>query len=110
MTANEIRKEVSPMTIWMANAAIMEACRSARKDEVNNPNPYNREGVSVAAEVLFSMFGTCSASIKIALLAVAKSYDGFRGGHHLYLDAFIEALKAHDGMVKLRQPDWVLES
>lgn len=110
MTANEIRKEVSPMTIWMANAAIMEACISARKDEVSNPNPYNREGVSVAAEVLFSMFGTCSASIKIALLAVAKSYDGFRGGHHLYLDAFVVALKSHDGIVKLRQPNWVLES
>lgn len=110
MTANEIRKEVSPMTIWMANAAIMEACRSAHKEEVSNPNPYNKEGVSVAAEVLFSMFGTCSASIKIALLAVAKLYDGFRGGHHLYFDAFIESLKAHDGMVKLRQPDWVRES
>ena len=110
MTANEIRKEVSPMTIWMANSAIMEACRSARKDEVSNPNPYNREGVGVSAEVLFSMFHTCSASIKIALVTVAKSYDGFRGGHHLYFDAFVEALKAHDGMAKLRQPDWVLES
>ena len=110
MTANEIRKEVSPMTIWMANSAIMEACRSARTDEVNNPNPYNREGVAVAAEVLFSMFGTCNASIKPALLVVAKSYDGFRGGRHLYFDAFVEALKNHDGIVKLRQPDWVLES
>lgn len=110
MTANEIRKEVSTMTIWMANAAIMQACRSAHKEEVGNPNPYNKEGVSVAAEVLFSMFGTCSASIKIALLAVAKSHDGFRGGHHLYFDAFVEALNAHDGRVELRQSDWVLES
>jgi len=108
MTANEIRKEVSPMTIWMVDSAIMEACISARKDAVINP--YNSEGVGVVAEVLFSMFGTCSASIKIALLAVAKSYDGFRGGHHLYFDAFVEALKSHDGIVKLRQPNWVLES
>lgn len=74
MTANEIRKGVSPITIWMANAAIMEACISAHEDEVNNPNPYNRKGVAVAAEVLFSMFHTCSASIKIALLVVAKCY------------------------------------
>jgi hypothetical protein len=110
MTVTEIRNSIPKMVIWMANRAIMEACRSARKDEASNPNPYNREGVSVAAEVLFSMFGTCSASIKIALLAVAKSHDGFRGGHHIYFDAFVEALKDHDGIVKLRQPDWVLES
>ena len=108
MTANEIRKEVSPMTIWMANTAVMEACRSTRKDVIIHP--YNREGLEVAAEVLFSMFDTYGASIKTALLIVAKSCDGFRGGHHLYFDVFVEALKSHDGIVKLRQPDWVLES
>lgn len=108
MTANEIRKEVSPMTIWLADSAIRGACISARKDVIIHP--YSREGVEVTAEVLFSMFGTCSASIKTALLVVAESYDGFRGGNHLYLDAFVKALKSHDGIVKLRQPDWVLES
>lgn len=108
MTANEIRKEVSPMTIWMADSAIRGACISARKDAIIHP--YNREGVEVAAEVLFSMFGTCSASIKSALLVVAKAYDGFRGGNRLYFDAFVEALESYDDMVKLRQPDWVLES
>lgn len=112
MTSAEIREQVSPMVIWMADAAIREARRAiAGKtgwDDINR-QPYNLPEVEMAGEVLFNMFATCSASIRIALIKMPEKMDGLMSFHDCkYLDEFVKALQACEP-VKLRESNWVLE-
>ncbi len=118
MTAKEIRTEVAPMAIWMADAAI----REARKAITGNTgwsdvkrNPYNLPEVEMAGEILFRMFNTFVAAIKDALLEMPEKMDGTLSFADCnYFDEFVKALdkKLHwysnPEEVELREPDWVL--
>lgn len=105
MTAQEIRAQVPPMVIWMADAAIREARRAITGKKLRtdiNRNPYNLPEVEMAGEILFRMISTCTASIMTALLEMPDEMNGS------YFDEFIKALGAK-GTVTLRKADWVLD-
>ena len=117
MTSEEIRKQVSPMVIWMADAAV----RQARKAITNNTlpkstlHPYNRPAVHAAAEVLFCMFHACTADIKSALMEMPDQLDGVVNVPKMnYLDSFVERLAEQllaypePKALELREADWVL--
>lgn len=114
MTANEIRFEVTPMVIWMADAAIREA-RRAITDNKGPLHSYNLPEVEVASEVLFRVFQTFTAAIKSALLEMPERMDGRNSITDLnYFDEFVLALdkklrwyRCIEG-VMLRQPNWIL--
>lgn len=116
MTAKEIRIEVTPMVIWMADAAIREA-RKAITDNNGHLHSYNLPEVEVASEVLFRVFQTFTAAIKHALLEMPERMDGRISFTDLnYFDEFVIALdkKLHwyrcPEEVMLRQPDWILNN
>lgn len=112
MTVQEIRSQVSPMVIWMADAAIREARRAivgeTGWDDIKR-RPYNLPEVEMAGEVLFRMFATCSASIKIALIKMPEKMDGLMTFYDCkYLDEFVKSLQASEP-VNLREANWVLD-
>ena len=118
MTPQEIRNHVSPMVIWMADAAIRQARKSIsgnsgwKKPERND---YNLPEVEMAGEILFRMFNTCMATIKDAILAMPEDLDGVYDvfGKN-YFDEFVKALENQKSIfgntTSLREPDWILES
>lgn len=121
MTSQEIRTQVSPMIIWMADATIREARRAITGNTGWNDvkrSPYNLPEVEMAGEVLFRMFDACSASIRIALLTMPEKMDGFLSyPDSNYLDEFVASLNSHllrsrsldEPMgTELRKSDWVL--
>ena len=117
MTSEGIRKQVSPMVIWMADAAVRQARRAITNKTLFRSvlNPYNRPEVDTAAEVLFCMFNTCTADIKGALLAMPEQLDGFVSVPGInYLDCFAECLAEQllvypePKALELREADWVL--
>lgn len=112
MTSKEIREQVSPMVIWMADAAIRHA-RRAIKYRTGSEDVkchlynllYNLPEVEMAGEVLFRMFNACSASIKEALLAMPEQMDGITTYPNLnYFDEFVAALDR----ASLRESSWIL--
>ncbi len=119
MTAADIRKEVSPMVIWMADATIREA-RRAIAGKTNWPKPkchdLNLPEVEMAGEILFRMFETYSMAIMDALVNMPEDMDGLcdRAGRN-YFDEFVKQLQAfYDRMgsghvIRLREADWTLE-
>lgn len=112
MTSTEIRETVSPMVIWMADAAIREARKAvAGKTGWNDVkrNPYNLPEIEMAGEVLFNLFNTFPAAIRRALLEMPEKMDGVLSFPDCnYFDEFVTALgKNH--YVKLRDPNWVLD-
>lgn len=118
MTSNEIRAEVSPMVIWMADAAIRAArraiCKQTGWDDVKRAD-YNLPEVETASTVLFNMFGTYEAAIRMALIKMPDNFDGIRSvPGKKYFDAFVETLEwylqqgARKEHVTIREPDWVL--
>ena len=120
MTAKEIRDSVQPMVIWMADAVIREA-RRALTGCTGRPklkrHPMNLPEVEMAGEVLFRMFNTFPMAVKGALVAMPEDMDGISSfWERTYFDEFVKALEVElkkypsQGDVKLRQPDWVLES
>lgn len=112
MTAEEIRKQVSPMIIWVADAAI----REARKGITNNTgwkdikrSSYNLPEVEMAGEILFRMFEACTACIRLALIQMPEKMDGVRSFSNLnYFDEFVKSINARES-VKLRETDWILD-
>lgn len=119
MTSNEIRSQVSPMVIWMADATIRQARRAITGKTGWNDvkrHPYNRPEVEMAGHVLFNMFDTFSAAIMDALLEMPEKMDGALGFPDCnYFDEFVKALdkKLHwystPEEVELRKPDWILD-
>lgn len=119
MTAADIRKEVSPMVIWMADATIREARRGITGNTgwaKPNRNDYNLPEVEMAGEILFRMFEIYSAAIKTALIHMPAEYDGVfdcPGGN--YFDEFVNQLTIYLNKmpsrhpVTLRESDWILE-
>ena len=119
MTAADIRKEVSPMVIWMADATIREA-RRAITGNTSRPQPkcsvYNLPEAEMAGEILSRMIDTYPAAITDALVNMPAEYDGVydRPGRN-YFDGFIAQLTANlDRMpsarpATLRESDWILE-
>lgn len=118
MTAQEIRESVPSMVIWMADAAIRQARKAITgKTGWNdiNRNPYNMPEVEMAGEILFRMFHTFTGAIKDALLAMPEELDGVYDITGMnYYDEFVKALsekgKTYGFEVKLREPNWILET
>lgn len=115
MTANEIRLEVTPMVIWMADAAIREARRAINYNK-GPLHSYNLPEVDVATAVLFKMFNTFPAAIKEALLRMPEKMNGYISYVSLnYFDEFVKSLDKElhtykrPDEVELRQTDWILE-
>jgi len=119
MTSKEIRENVSPEVIWMADATIREARKAVAGktgwSDVKR-NPYNLPEVEMAGQVLFRLFDTCTAAIKVALLEMPEKMDGALSFPDLnYFDEFVVALgkKLYSYKTKeeveLRKPDWVLD-
>lgn len=112
MTVKEIRKQVSPMVIWMADAAIKEArCAITGHTGWNDVkrSPYNLPEVEMAGEVLGRMFNECGALIRQALINMPDEMDGIRGFRDLnYFDEFVATL-VKESTVNLRKADWILE-
>lgn len=121
MTAAEIRANVPPMAIWMADAII----RKARVAITGNTGwsdvkraPYNLPEVEVAGAVLFRMFNSCEFDIKMTLLDMPEEMDGI--GHRAsenYFDTFVELLdrRVRDFHARCPQcatndPDWPKEA
>lgn len=119
MTAVEIRAEVPPMVIWMADATIRNARKSiAGKTGWNDikRNPYNLPEVEMAGQILFRMFETFPAAIMAALLEMPVKMDGLLSFPDCnYFDEFVLALdkRLHRCStpedVNIRKPDWVLD-
>ena len=109
MTSKEIRNEVSPMVIWMADAAIRGACMAINDNNSRLPAPYNR--IDGESEILFAMFNICIADAKEALIKVANGHDGLcEYPNFNYFDSLVEFLnKERYGNATLRKPDWILE-
>jgi len=113
MTVQEIRKTVSPMVIWMADAVIREARKAITGNTGWNDvkrSPYNLPEVEMAGQVLGRMFDTYAAAIKNALLNMHEELNGiyeFRDFN--YFEEFVKALENQIQNVKLRKSDWVLE-
>lgn len=119
MTSKEIREQVSPMVIWVADTTIRQARRAITgKTDWNDVkrNAYNLPEVEMAGEVLFNVFETFSAAIKDALLQMPVEMDGIGSvtGKN-YFDEFVAALNdrlqryGDTRGVKLREADWVLD-
>lgn len=116
MTTSEIRNTVSPMVIWMADATIRQARKAiSGKTGWNKPerHDYNLPEVEMAGEVLFRMFGTCSAAIKSALIEMPEELDGVHDYYGVnYFDEFVKALEGEEKIfgktTALREPDWIL--
>lgn len=117
MTSEEIRNRVSPMTIWMADAAVRQARKaiSGKTSFGSTLNPYNRPEVDGAAEVLFRTFHACTANIKEALMKMPEQLDGVVSVLGMnYFDCFVEKLaerladSSEPQAVELRKADWVL--
>lgn len=117
MTAEEIRAQVSPMVIWMADAAIRQARVAITTKSVlcrydwENVHHTNKPEVEAASEVLFHMFSTCTADVKKALVSMPAEYDGYSNGPgRNYFNAFVDALASTSyRCVRLRESDWLLE-
>lgn len=117
MTAEEIRAQVSPMVIWMADAAIRQARKAITTKSIlccydwENVHHTNKPEVETASEVLFHLFSACTADVKKALVSMPAEYDGYNSGPgRNYFNAFVDALaSASYRSVRLREPDWVLE-
>lgn len=116
MTAKEIRLEVTPMVIWMADVAIRKA-RKAITDNTGPHHSYNLPEVEMASEILFRMINTFTGAIKDALLEMPEIMDGRISYPHLnYFDEFVKSLdkKLHrykdPKEVVIRQSDWILET
>ncbi|MFR0750172.1 hypothetical protein [Hungatella sp.] len=112
MTSKEIRAQVPPMIIWMADATIKEARRGITgktgwKDIKRHP--YNIPEVEMAGEVLGRMFNECAAGIRQALIDMPEEMDGVHDYSNLnYFDEFVASLeKRHTA--NLREADWILE-
>jgi len=120
MTSNDIRTQVSPMVIWMADAAIREARKAITGNTGWNDvkrNPFNLPEVEMAGEILFRMFDTFTTAIRDALIEMPEKMDGVWSFPDCnYFDEFVKALdkKLHwfsdPEEVELRKPDWILES
>lgn len=119
MTVQEIRNELPPVAIWMADATIRQArraiCGRTGWPEIKR-NPYNLPEVEMASAVLFRLFETFEAAIRYAIMAMPKDMDGvFTLPGTTYFDEFVKALDKHlksygtPEEVTLRQPDWILE-
>lgn len=113
MTAAEIKAVLPPVTIWMAKKAVMEGVRVHHKaqEEYDTEyqkeqagNSYNfhvshayKEGVRVAAEILWKLFASCSAECQMAIAEVAKKRDGHFGHPEEYFDDFVNSLEIVQG-------------
>jgi hypothetical protein len=113
MTISEIKAVLSPVTVWMAQEAVMEGVKAHHKaqkqydienQKKESGETYNftlahayNEGVHVAAEILWKLFASCSAECQQAIAEVAKNRDGFSGYAENYLDDFINALEKAKG-------------
>lgn len=109
MESIKIREAVSPMVIWMADAAIRKACSAINDSNLKLPHPYNR--IDGESEVLFRMFDICAADAKNALMELADGHSGYSEYLNFnYFDSFVEKLNEmiEDG-ARLRAPDWVLD-
>lgn len=96
MTATEIRANMPPMVIWMADITIREARKGITKktgwNDVKRAD-YNLPEVEMAGEVLFRMFNACAADIRFALLGMPEELDGiFTVPGKNYFDEFVENL------------------
>ncbi len=116
MNTDELRKELPPVAIWMADAAIRQA-RKALCGKTGWPKPdrsdYNLPEVEMAGAVLFRLFHTYQAAIESALINMPEKLDGVFDYHGMYyFDEFVKALSKYiePDVVTIRQSDWVLES
>jgi len=119
MTSKEIRNQVSPMVIWMADAAIREARKAITGNTGWNDvkrHPYNSPEVEMAGGVLFRMFDAITAVIKNALLNMPEKMNGVYSFNDCnYFDEFVNALEnqlqSHEKNehVELRKADWVMD-
>lgn len=99
ITPEEVRAQVPPMAIWMADAVIREACRAlSGKTGWNDVHrsPLNLPEVEMAGEIMCRMFANVSRiNIKDALIAVEKSgMDGVFNYSRNYFDEFVKELSS----------------
>lgn len=110
MTATEIRKEVSKMTIWMADAAIRSARRAIvwNSEGQKETNSQNLPEVETASSVLFCMFHATEFDIKEALVSMQEKMDGVADFPGMkYFEEFVKVLGKRCP-IRLRKEDWVL--
>lgn len=114
MTVTEIRVNVPPMAIWMADKTI----REARKALTGNTGwndvkraDYNLPEVEMAGEVLFRMFNACVADIKTALLDMPEEMDGVLSfPKKNYFDEFVMSLDRQIRKFESSDPEWPKEA
>lgn len=114
MTVAEIRANVPPMAIWMADAAICEA-RKALTGKIGwcdvQRAPYNLPEVEMAGEILFRMFNACAADIRFALLGMPEEMDGTVSiPGKKYFDEFVKNLDCRIRAHQSTDPDWPQEA
>lgn len=85
MTISEIKSALAPVTIWMAEKAIMGGVEA--EHEAQNFS------IEIAAEVLYSLFYSCPAETEMAISKVAENKDGMFDTPESYFDDFINALE-----------------
>ncbi len=113
MTVTEIRSSLPTMVIWMAKEAVMEGVKSYHKaqkqydiedQKKESGLPYNyalghayKDGVHVAAEILWKLFASCTIDCMEAIETVAEKKDGYCGDPDRYFDDFVLALEKRLG-------------
>lgn len=113
MTIAELKSILPTMVVWMAKEAVMEGVRAYHKAEIEynvqmqkqqSGEPYNfllahayKDGVNIAAEVLWKLFESYSIQCQQAIAVVAKDRDGYYGLHESYFDDFVNALEQVQG-------------
>ena len=111
MTSAEIRRKVSPMVIWMADAAIRMACKAVNNNK-DTLNAHNIPEVETAGEVLFRMFHACNYDIENALIVVANGHKGYMEYLNFnYFNEFVAVLqKELEEPIEFRKRDWIVDN
>ncbi len=120
MTTKEIREQLPPVAVWMADATIRRArmalCGCTGWPDVKRAD-YNLPEVEMASAILCNLFATFEAAIRIALINMPKDMDGIRNtAGRRYFDKFVETLdeflnsSTPPEKVKLREADWILNN
>lgn len=120
MTAQELREALPPVAIWMADATIRQArkalCGCTGWPDVKRAD-YNLPEVEMASGILFNLFATFEAAIRMALITMPREMDGIKNfKDKKYFDEFVLSLDAYlrscttTEEVSIREADWTLNN
>lgn len=120
MTVEEIREQLPPVAIWMADATIRRArqalCGCTGWPDLKRAD-YNLPEVEMASAILCVLFSTFEAALRFALINMPKDMNGIHNVEgRKYFDEFVAALDSYlqtcttPEKVKLRESDWILKN